>query len=31
MNIQGAERLKKLPVYLFDDLDNQKAAEEAKG
>ncbi len=31
MNIQGAERLKELPVYLFDDLDNQKAAEEAKG
>ncbi|MBN2325772.1 MAG: LL-diaminopimelate aminotransferase [Candidatus Omnitrophica bacterium] len=31
MNIQGAERLKKLPVYLFDDLDAQKEAEEAKG
>ena len=31
MTIQGAQRLSKLPVYLFDDLDNQKAAEEAKG
>jgi LL-diaminopimelate aminotransferase len=31
MNIQGAERLKELPIYLFDDLDNQKAEEEAKG
>lgn len=31
MNIQGADRLSKLPVYLFDDLDAQKEAEEAKG
>ncbi|HXK93887.1 MAG TPA: aminotransferase class I/II-fold pyridoxal phosphate-dependent enzyme [bacterium] len=31
MNIQGADRLSKLPVYLFDDLDAQKAAEVAKG
>lgn len=31
MNIQGADRLKHLPVYLFDDLDAQKAAEQAKG
>ncbi len=31
MKILAADRLSKLPVYLFDDLDAQKAAEEAKG
>ncbi len=31
MKIQAAKRLSKLPLYLFDDLDNQKAEEEAKG
>lgn len=31
MEIAGAARLKHFPVYLFDDLDNQKAAEQAKG
>ena len=31
MNIQSAERLRHLPVYLFDALDAQKAEEEAKG
>ncbi|RJP24304.1 MAG: aminotransferase class I/II-fold pyridoxal phosphate-dependent enzyme [Candidatus Omnitrophota bacterium] len=29
--MQPADRLSKLPVYLFDALDAQKAAEEAKG
>lgn len=31
MKIEPAERLNHLPVYLFDDLDNQKAAAIAKG
>ncbi len=31
MKIQPAERLSHLPVYLFDDLDAQKEAEQAKG
>ncbi len=31
MEIKGAERLQHLPVYLFDDLDRQKAEEKAKG
>lgn len=31
MEIKGAERLKKLPVYLFDALDAMKAEEQAKG
>ena len=31
MRIEPAERLNHLPVYLFDDLDNQKAAAIAKG
>lgn len=31
MKIQPAERLSHLPVYLFDDLDNQKAAAAARG
>ena len=31
MKIDGAVRLNDIPVYLFDDLDAQKAVEEAKG
>lgn len=31
MKIEPAERLSHLPVYLFDDLDNQKAAAISKG
>ncbi|MBI1387716.1 MAG: aminotransferase class I/II-fold pyridoxal phosphate-dependent enzyme [bacterium] len=31
MEIKGSERLKQLPVYLFDALDAMKAEEQAKG
>lgn len=31
MKIETADRLRHFPVYLFDDLDNQKAAAQAKG